>query len=113
MKKTELPKVTLLLIGVVLLAFTFVNAYVFLKEDVNIISTTGLVNLFGEALAPMIEACIRVLYLGIMGWIGSIVTIRGLQLLSSYELKTVSEIVSDVKPQVERTNSPKQSRSEQ
>lgn len=38
--------------------------------------------LFGEALAPLIESAIRVLYLGIMGWIGSILTRRGVQILT-------------------------------
>jgi len=46
-------------------------------------ATSDLMAVFGEALAPLIEASIRVMYLGVMGWIGSILTMRGAQLLTS------------------------------
>ncbi|UCE15268.1 MAG: hypothetical protein JSV12_05105 [Candidatus Bathyarchaeota archaeon] len=90
--KTEIPNFTLLLIGVILLVFAFFNAYSFLQKDLSIVSTSGIENLFGEALGPLIEASIRVMYLGIMGWIGSIVTIRGVQLLTSPKPETVPKI---------------------
>ena len=74
--------IVVLFVGVSLLVFTFLNAYVFLREDFVIPSTSGLVDLFGEALGPLIGACIRVLYLAVMGWISSVLTIRGVQLLT-------------------------------
>ena len=74
--------IVVLFVGVLLLVFTFFNAYVFLQEDFVIISTSGLVDLFGEALGPLIGTCIRVMYLAIMGWISSVLTIRGVQLLN-------------------------------
>jgi hypothetical protein len=39
--------------------------------------------MFGEALAPLIATCIRIMYLGIMGWIGSILTIRGVTIVTN------------------------------
>jgi len=74
--------------------FTFINAYGFLQEEFSIISTSGLTDLFGEALGPLIGACIRAIYLGIMGWIGSIVTIRGVQLLTSPKREATPEVKS-------------------
>ncbi|NIR87555.1 hypothetical protein GWO13_08380 [Candidatus Bathyarchaeota archaeon] len=96
--KFEVPRFIVLLLGVVLLVFAFFNAYIFLQEDLSIISMSGLENLFGEALGPLIEACIRVMYLGIMGWIGSIVTIRGVQLLTSPKPGVKPETVPKVEP---------------
>ncbi len=81
--KIAFSGVTVLTIGVALLIFTFVSAYGFLTESLNIIATDDLVRTFGEALAPLIGTCIRVMYLGIMGWIGSLVTIRGVTLIAN------------------------------
>jgi len=49
---------------------------------------------FGEALSPLVEAAIRVLYLGLMGWIASTVTAKGLTALLRAKLldkKAVSQ----------------------
>ena len=75
--------VTVLAIGLALLIFTFVSAYLFLNESLQIVSSQDLVQTFGDALAPLIATCIRVMYLGVMGWIGSIVTIRGVTIMSN------------------------------
>jgi hypothetical protein len=64
-----------------LLVSTFYSAYLFLIGELEILVTGDLLESFGEALAPLIKAVIHILYLGIMGWIGSIVTIRAVQLL--------------------------------
>ncbi len=98
--KFEIPRYAVLLVGIILLAFTFLNAYWFLQEDFSIIYTSGLTDLFGEALGPLIEACIRIMYLGIMGWIGSIVTIRGVQLLTSPKWKASPEVKEERVPEV-------------
>ncbi|MEM4703500.1 MAG: hypothetical protein QXJ02_00300 [Candidatus Bathyarchaeia archaeon] len=79
--KIALSGITVLMIGICLLIFTFISAYGFLVEGFNIIATEDLVRTFGEALAPLIATCIRIMYLGIMGWIGSLVTIRGVTII--------------------------------
>lgn len=99
--KPEVPSFIVLLVGVILLVFAFFNAYIFLQEDLSIISGSGLEDLFGEALGPLIGACIRVMYLGIMGWIGSIVTIRGVQLLTSPKPEAKPEVKAEPIPKVE------------
>jgi len=81
MKTSEAPGIAVLLIGVALLVTTFVDAYLFLTEDVSILPVPNLIAAFGEALAPLIEASIRMMYLGVMGWIGSTITIRGITVL--------------------------------
>ena len=80
--KPEISGIIVLFIGVGLLAFTFLNAYWLLSEDIAIIGTQDLVGAFGEALAPLIATVIHVMYLGIMGWIGSLLTLRGIPLLT-------------------------------
>lgn len=79
--KTELSGLIVLFVGVILLAFAFFSAYGFLSGTLSILASADLTELFGNAMAPLIEAIIRILYLGIMGWIASILTIRGVQLL--------------------------------
>jgi hypothetical protein len=81
MKNSEGPGIAVLLIGIVLLVTTFVDAYLFLTQDISILPVPNLVAALGEALAPLIEASIRMIYLGAMGWIGSTVTIRGITVL--------------------------------
>src|SRR4030067_1868256 len=81
MDKVELSGIVVLSIGIILLAFTFFCAYSFLVGGLNILGSQNIVQTFGQAFAPLIEAIIRILYLGVMGWIGSIPTIRGVQLL--------------------------------
>lgn len=71
----------ILFVGISLLAFTFISAYVFLINDPAITESSNIVDFFGIALAPLIGASIRVMYLGIMGWIGAGLTTRGIQLI--------------------------------
>lgn len=71
----------ILFVGIGLLAFTFISAYIFLINDPNITGSSDLVDVFGSALAPLIGASIRIMYLGIMGWIGTGLTARGIQLI--------------------------------
>jgi len=80
-EKVELSGLIVLFIGVILLAFTFVSAYIFLVEKLEVLWTGDILEVFGESLGPLVEAVIRILYLGIMGWVGSILTIRAVQLL--------------------------------
>ncbi|MGQ9566064.1 MAG: hypothetical protein ACUVT5_05915 [Candidatus Bathyarchaeales archaeon] len=80
--KPEISGLITLFIGVGLLIFTFLNAYWFLAEDITIVASQDLVRAFGEALAPLVATCIHIMYLGIMGWIGSLLTLRGIPLLT-------------------------------
>lgn len=80
--KIALSGITVLMIGITLLIFTFVSAYGFLTAGLSIFASQDLVQTFGEALAPLIAACIRVMYLGVMGWIGSLITIRGVTIIA-------------------------------
>jgi hypothetical protein len=81
METSENLGIAVLLMGVALLTTTFIDSYLFLRANVSILPVPNLVAAFGEALAPLIEACIRMLYLGVMGWIGSIITLRGITVL--------------------------------
>ncbi len=90
-----------LIIGIGMLAFTFINAYLFLGADLGIVASSDLVGLFGEALAPLIATVIRVMYLGIMGWIGSLLTVRGIQLLTKSKREPQTEPKPKRKPEAE------------
>jgi len=81
--KIAISGVTVLAIGITLLIFTFASAFGFLYEGFQIISTQDLTQTFGEALGPLIAASIRVMYLGVMGWIGSLITIRGVNIINN------------------------------
>ena len=80
--KIALSGITVLMIGVALLIGTFLSAYGFLTQSLSIIASQDLVQTFGEALAPLIATCIRIMYLGVMGWIGSLLTIRGVTIIA-------------------------------
>jgi len=68
-------------VGVALLIFTFLSAYGFLTQSLSIASSDDFVQTFSSALAPLIATCIRLMYLGVMGWVGSLLTIRGVTIL--------------------------------
>jgi len=87
--KVELSGLLVLFIGVVLLAATFYSAFMFLIAKLGLLGTGDILQVFGESLAPLIEAVIRILYLGIMGWVGSILTIRAVQLLKKERTEAV------------------------
>jgi hypothetical protein len=81
--KIALSGVTVLCIGVALLIFTFFSAYGLLTTDLSPISTQDLVQTFGEALGPLIAAAIHIMYLGVMGWVSSLITIRGVTIMTN------------------------------
>jgi hypothetical protein len=102
MEKSEILTYSVLFVGVGLLVFTFFNAYLFLGEKLRFLST-NLIEAFGEAIGPLIETSVRIMYLGIMGWIGSILTIRGIQLLIQLkrEAKAPEKYLSITTPTIE------------
>ncbi len=81
--KIALSGITVLCIGVALLIITFVSAYGFLTESIVPLSTQDLVQTFGEALGPLIAAAIHIMYLGVMGWVSSLITIRGVTIMTN------------------------------
>src|SRR3989337_2566286 len=81
--KIALSGITVLSVGLILLVITFASAFGFLSEALPILSSQDLVQTFGETLAPLIATSIRVMYLGVMGWIGSLVTIRGVTIIAN------------------------------
>jgi len=80
--KIALSGVTVLCLGVALLIFTFVSAYGFLTQSLSILTSADLAQTFGNALVPLITTCIRLMYLGIMGWVASLITIRGVTIVT-------------------------------
>jgi hypothetical protein len=80
--KVTVSGITVLIVGVALLIFTFVSAYTFLTRDPSIETSQDLASTFGGALAPLIVTCIHIMYLGVMGWIGSLLTIRGMTIIT-------------------------------
>jgi hypothetical protein len=80
--KIAISGITVLCIGVALLIITFVSAYGFLTEIIMPLSTQDLVQTFGEALGPLIAAAIHIMYLGVMGWVSSLLTIRGVTIMT-------------------------------
>ena len=96
----------ILLTGIVLLALTFISAYIFLVSNQPITASSDLIDTFGDSLAPLIEASIRIMFLGVMGWIGSILTARGVQLLT--QLRRLDKLeVQSTTPTVEKPVEPR------
>ena len=103
--KMALSGLTVLSLGIALLIFTFISAYGFLTQSLSIITSTDLAQTFGNALAPLIATCIRLMYLGIMGWVSSLITIRGVTIIThtpQLQIPTLQkEQTAEQKPQPE------------
>jgi cytoskeletal protein RodZ len=93
--KMTLTGTIVLTVGIGLLIFTFISAYGFLAQNLAILTS------FGEALAPLISTCIRVMYLGVMGWIGSLLTIRGVTIYS--QTRQMPSVPTEMKTSPEKT----------
>jgi hypothetical protein len=109
--KIALSGLAVLFIGVALLIFTFISAYGLLTQNVNIIATADLARTFGESLAPLIATCIRLMYLGVMGWVASLMTIRGVTIITHTPQlpPTISQQqpMKEPKPQPQKTKDEK------
>ena len=90
--KIAFSGVTVLAIGLTLLILTFASAFAFLSEGLQILSTQDLAQTFGATLAPLIATSIRVMYLGVMGWIGSLITIRGVTIIANTPKTEAGEV---------------------
>ena len=104
--KIAFSGVTVLGIGLTLLILTFASAYGFLSEGLQILSTQDLAQTFGATLAPLIATSIRVMYLGVMGWIGSLITIRGVTIIANTPKTEAGEAPQELqqKPQAPLKN---------
>lgn len=100
-EKPELVAYILIIVGLVLLIFTFIMAYIMLIADPNILPALNLSEALGEILGPIAVAIIRVMYLGIMGWVGSIATMRGIQLYKESKPTTQQPPAQAVTPKAE------------
>jgi hypothetical protein len=94
--KVAFSGITVLIIGLALLVITFASAYSFLSGELQILATSDIAETFGGSLSPLIATSIRVMYLGVMGWIGSLVTIRGVTIIAN---TPKPETASPQKPQ--------------
>ncbi|MCK4498117.1 hypothetical protein KAU25_02850 [Candidatus Bathyarchaeota archaeon] len=89
--KPQTTGIIILFVGVALLVFTFMNAFLFLQRPLSIVASSNLAQIFGDALAPLIQACIHLMYLGIMGWIGSLLTMRSIPLVRQKATQKLQE----------------------
>lgn len=80
LEKAELMAYITIIIGLILLVLTFIIAYLMLISVANIAASQELSEAIANIMGPIAEAVIRIMFLGIMGWAGSIITIRGIQL---------------------------------
>jgi len=99
-----------LVTGIILLAFTFISAYIYLINSHPITGSSDIVDAFGDSLAPLVEAAIRIMFLGVMGWISSILTTRGVQLLTQLRRVTPNPEVQSMTPEAEKSIEPKQTK---
>jgi hypothetical protein len=111
--KIAFSGITVLAIGVTLLVFTFASAFTFLTGNLQVLSSQDLAQTFGDSLAPLIAASIRIMYLGIMGWIGSLITIRGVTIIANApktelpeQQKTAQETIQKTQPIQQKTKAP-------
>jgi hypothetical protein len=111
--KIAFSGITVLAIGVTLLVFTFASAFTFLTGNLQVLSSQDLAQTFGDSLAPLIAASIRIMYLGIMGWIGSLITIRGVTIIANApktelpeQQKTAQEPIQKTQPIQQKTKTP-------
>ncbi|MCS7124955.1 MAG: hypothetical protein NZ932_06060 [Candidatus Bathyarchaeota archaeon] len=79
-ERPELMAYILIVVGLLLLVFTFIMAFLMLTSVVSIGTSMDLSRALGEILGPIAEALIKIMFLGVMGWTGSIATMRGIQL---------------------------------
>jgi hypothetical protein len=118
--KIAFSGITVLSIGLALLVFTFASAYSFLSGGLQILSTQDLAQTFGDSLAPLIATSIRVMYLGVMGWIGSLVTIRGVTIIANTPKPETleaqnpqeSQPKTELQPQMQKTKMSKEAKPE-
>jgi hypothetical protein len=86
-ERAELVAYILVAVGLILLVITFVMAYLKLESVASIITSGDISEAMGKIFGPIVEAVIKIMFLGIMGWAGSIATMRGIQLYKEAKVK--------------------------
>lgn len=86
-ERAELVAYILIVVGLLLLAITFIVAYLKLESVASIVTSSDISKALGEIFGPIVEAVIKIMFLGIMGWTGSIATMRGIQLYKEAKTK--------------------------
>jgi hypothetical protein len=86
-ERVELVAYILIAVGLLLLVITFLMAYLKLESVVSIITSGNIAEALGQIFGPIVEAVIKIMFLGIMGWVGSITTMRGIQLYKEAKIK--------------------------
>ena len=102
LEKSHLLGYVVLFVGVALLIVTFFSAFGFLGEERGLLGSPDLVKAFGEALPPLVEAAIRAIYLGLMGWVGSILTMRGVQIIIGFRREEKAERKAEKKAEAQQ-----------
>jgi len=73
--------VALMFIGLGLLIFTFWMAYILLTEALRIVpwvfGEETITEMFGRVMGPIVRVTVSAVFLGIMGWVGSILVGKG------------------------------------
>lgn len=99
MKCAHFSGYAVLFLGVSLLVATFLVAYCSLQINVNV---SDIEHSLTDALGPLITACIKAMFLGVMGWVGSILTVRGVALLKEPAKEPVKGPNQKQKPCLEK-----------
>jgi hypothetical protein len=69
-------------LGIVLLLFTFVIGYILLRNQVGgIVTATTTTAGLTTAMGTLLDAAVAALFLGIMGWVGSLLLLRGIEFM--------------------------------
>ncbi|MBS7616373.1 hypothetical protein KEJ45_04160 [Candidatus Bathyarchaeota archaeon] len=98
MERAELVAYILIAVGLLLLVLTFVMAFITLTSVASILTNSELAYALGQILGPIAEAAVRVMFLGIMGWTGSIATMRGIQLYKEAKPTVPKQLKAEEKP---------------
>ena len=70
-------------VGIALIVVSFAYALLSMLNQPLIPSSSNVAEAIGLAIAPLMNACIKVLFLGVMIWAGSIVSARGISLIKA------------------------------
>ncbi len=86
----------LLGIALVLLVFTFYVCYVYVLGVIapTVPGEQDILTSFGGILGPIIVAGVRAVYLGLMVWIGAIILLRGVNIVTAKSEATVATPVA-------------------
>jgi len=69
--------------GIALIAVAFIFALLFTLSSPPVPSSSNVAEAIGLAVAPLMNACIKALFLGVMIWAGSVISARGISLIKS------------------------------